>query len=63
MAGQVDNHIHHDMIEPLLHAAACYAGEHALMWQSWDLKVDRQLRLGIVSIWSCSPLHRAGRSG
>jgi hypothetical protein len=23
--------------EDILHAAACYAGEHDLMWQLWDL--------------------------
>lgn len=37
MADHVDTHIHRDMIEPLLYAAACYAGEHALMWKLWDL--------------------------
>jgi hypothetical protein len=25
------------MAEPVLHAAACYAGEHELMWKLWDL--------------------------
>jgi hypothetical protein len=37
MADHIDTHIHRDMVEPLLHAAACYAGEHALMWNLWDL--------------------------
>ena len=37
MADHVDTHVHRDMIEPLLYAAACYAGEHALMWRLWDL--------------------------
>jgi len=32
-----DEIIHRDAIEDLYHAAALYAGEHALMWQLWDL--------------------------
>jgi len=30
-------HTHYVMTEDLLHAAACYAAEHALMWKVWDL--------------------------
>lgn len=37
MTDHVDTHIHRDMIEDLLHAAALYAGEHELMWKLWDL--------------------------
>ena len=29
--------LHFSMAEDLLHAAACYAGEHDLMWKLWDL--------------------------
>ncbi len=29
--------IHYNLTEDLLRAAACYAGEHALMWRAWDL--------------------------
>jgi hypothetical protein len=29
--------LHYSMTEDLLHAAACYAAEHDLMWQLWDL--------------------------
>lgn len=29
--------IHYNVTEDLLHAAACYAAEHDLMWQLWDL--------------------------
>jgi hypothetical protein len=29
--------LHYSMTEDLLHAAACYAAEHELMWQLWDL--------------------------
>ncbi|HEY3340737.1 MAG TPA: hypothetical protein VGK81_01915, partial [Anaerolineae bacterium] len=29
--------VHYSMAEDLLHAAACYAGEHELMWKAWDL--------------------------
>jgi hypothetical protein len=29
--------LHYRMAEDLLHAAACYAAEHALMWKLWDL--------------------------
>ncbi|MCL4504847.1 MAG: hypothetical protein M1140_02330 [Chloroflexi bacterium] len=29
--------VHYNMAEDLLHAAACYAGEHELMWKAWDL--------------------------
>lgn len=29
--------LHFSMTEDLLHAAACYAGEHDLMWKLWDL--------------------------
>jgi hypothetical protein len=32
-----DDLFHRDAIEDLYHAAALYAGEHALMWQLWDL--------------------------
>lgn len=32
----IDN-VHWNMTEDLLHAAACYTAEHALMWQLWDL--------------------------
>jgi hypothetical protein len=28
--------LHYDMVEDLLHAAGCYAAEHALMWQVWE---------------------------
>ena len=28
---------HYNMTEDLMHAAACYAGEHELMWKAWDL--------------------------
>lgn len=31
------NHVHWKMAEDLLHATACYAGEHELMWYLWDL--------------------------
>lgn len=36
---QAGNHdiLHYSMIEDLLHAAACYAAEHDLMWRLWDL--------------------------
>jgi len=37
MTDHVDTHVHRDMIEDLLHAAALYAGEHELMWKVWDL--------------------------
>jgi hypothetical protein len=29
--------VHYSMIADLLHAAACYAAEHDLMWKLWDL--------------------------
>jgi hypothetical protein len=29
--------LHYSMAEGLLHAAACYAAEHDLMWKVWDL--------------------------
>jgi hypothetical protein len=29
--------LHYSMAEDLLHAAACYAAEHDLMWKLWDL--------------------------
>lgn len=29
--------LHYSMAEDLLHAAACYAAEHDLMWQVWNL--------------------------
>jgi len=29
--------LHFSMAEDLLHAAACYTGEHDLMWKLWDL--------------------------
>ena len=29
--------IHFSVIEEILHAAACYAAEHHLMWELWDL--------------------------
>lgn len=29
--------LHYNVTEDLLHAAACYAAEHALMWKLWDL--------------------------
>ncbi len=29
--------LHYNMTEDLMHAAACYAGEHELMWKAWDL--------------------------
>lgn len=29
--------LHYSMAEDLLHAAACYAAEHDLMWKVWDL--------------------------
>lgn len=29
--------LHYSLIEDLLHAAACYAAEHDLMWKIWDL--------------------------
>jgi hypothetical protein len=32
-----DDIVHRDAIEDLYHAAALYAGEHALMWELWDL--------------------------
>jgi hypothetical protein len=32
-----DDLIHRDAIEDLYHAAALYAGEHALAWRLWDL--------------------------
>lgn len=35
---QMTEHVHYDMIEELLHATACYAGEHELMWRLWDLE-------------------------
>jgi len=31
------NFLHYAMAEDLLHAAACYAAEHDLMWKIWDL--------------------------
>ena len=31
------NFLPYQMSEDLLHAAACYAGEHDLMWKVWDL--------------------------
>jgi hypothetical protein len=31
------DHLPWQMTEDVLHAAACYAAEHALMWQAWDL--------------------------
>ncbi|MFZ6028325.1 MAG: hypothetical protein ACOYYS_11475 [Chloroflexota bacterium] len=37
MTEQTDVHVHRDAIEPLLHAAALYAGDHELMWKLWDL--------------------------
>lgn len=30
-------HVHYNMTEDILKAAACYAAEHALMWKLWDL--------------------------
>jgi hypothetical protein len=27
---------HYNMAEDLMRAAACYAGEHELMWKAWD---------------------------
>jgi hypothetical protein len=29
--------VHYSMVEDLMHAAACYAGEHDLMWQAWNV--------------------------
>lgn len=29
--------LHYRLTEDLMHAAACYAGEHELMWKVWDL--------------------------
>ena len=37
MTERVDAGVHRDTIEELLHAAACYSGEHELMWRLWDL--------------------------
>lgn len=37
MGNGVDEYAHRDTVEELFHAAACYAGEHALMWKLWDL--------------------------
>lgn len=37
MAEGGDDLVHRDAIEDLYHAAALYAGEHALMWRLWDL--------------------------
>lgn len=34
---QVYEHMHYNLTEELLHAAACYTGEHELMWRLWDL--------------------------
>lgn len=34
---QAIEHLHYDMSEELLRAAACYAAEHSLMWQVWNL--------------------------
>jgi hypothetical protein len=31
------DHLHYNMAEELMHAAACFAGEHELMWKVWDL--------------------------
>lgn len=31
-----DDIVHRELIEDLYHAAALYAGEHALMWRLWD---------------------------
>jgi hypothetical protein len=31
------NHVHYAVMEDLLHASACCAAEHDLMWQVWDL--------------------------
>lgn len=30
-------HVHYDMAEELLHAAACLAAEHEIMWKAWNL--------------------------
>ncbi|HOS44579.1 MAG TPA: hypothetical protein PK794_12865, partial [Armatimonadota bacterium] len=37
LAEGIDDLIHRDAVEDLYHAAGYYAGEHALMWQLWDL--------------------------
>ena len=37
MAGHADTQVHRDAVEDILHAAALYAGDHALMWNLWDL--------------------------
>jgi hypothetical protein len=37
MAEGGDDIVHRDAIEDLYHAAALYAGDHALMWRLWDL--------------------------
>lgn len=37
MTEHTDSHVHRDAIEPILNAAALYAGDHALMWKLWDL--------------------------
>ena len=29
--------LHYSLVEDLLHAAACYAAEHDLMWKAWNL--------------------------
>jgi hypothetical protein len=34
---QAAEQLHYRAAEPLFRAAACYAAEHALMWQLWDL--------------------------
>ena len=36
LIGALD-HVHYHLAEDLLHAAACYAAEHDLMWKVWDL--------------------------
>lgn len=37
LAESVDDLVHRNAIEDLYQAAGLYAGEHALMWQVWDL--------------------------
>jgi hypothetical protein len=34
---EATHHVHPRMAEGLLRAAACYAGEHELMWRVWDI--------------------------
>jgi hypothetical protein len=36
LMGALD-YVHYHLAEDLLHAAACYAAEHDLMWKVWDL--------------------------